>query len=787
MCLVYVLACGDDSATGIDVVTISLSPDSADVVAGQETQMKAEVLDLHGRPVEGLLPTWESADTSIATVDASGAVRGRSEGLVDIRVSVPGAEDVSRVRVLPHPRIVVSDSAVLWAVGAGGPPPPARTLSIGNGGAGTVGTIALTLRHTPESPAWLAAELQGGQTPPTTIEVRADTEGLGAGAYRATLLLTSDSAGVGDVEVPVSLILTDFTLGETGDTTVVPEVSGTDTVLVTLDAQPTSSVALSVSVSGTSATASPLRLDFTPDDWDEPRVVLVSGVDDPAVDGDETSELVVAVDAAASDSAFHGIPPKALQIVTLDDDRPGLVITESGQGTRVTEDGTDDTLTAALAAQPLTEVVLTVSSDRPGEASAIPSVLTFTPTDWSTPQVITVSAIDDPDVDGDRTSTVVVRVDEGRSDAAFHGLVDSIEVTTEDDDAAGLLVVESSGGTVVSEGGVADELEVSLTARPAGPVVLEVVTDDPAEVAVTPTRVTFTRSGWATPQVVTVVGVQDGIADGPRTSRVTLSIDRNATDDAFDDVPPVSVLVITQDTDTTGLSDASPTGHAGVSSQGLVAAYDMTTPTPQGLLKDFAGHGLHGSISGTSVVASPREGARLFQVATDRIELPARADFDMDGPLSLVARFRVDVSRRHQHVLACDDKFALAVREADQVRFSNTRGDYAETVAPLSTGAWHDVVAIFRGTAGDPLDDSNIEIWIDGVLAPVRLVGSSGSVPPVWRDGVLHPTDACYIGFESHQGDPTHQNLAFHGAVDEILIFDRALTAAEAQLLSQSP
>jgi Concanavalin A-like lectin/glucanases superfamily len=48
-----------------------------------------------------------------------------------------------------------------------------------------------------------------------------------------------------------------------------------------------------------------------------------------------------------------------------------------------------------------------------------------------------------------------------------------------------------------------------------------------------------------------------------------------------------------------------------------------------------------------------------------------------------------------------------------------------------------------------------------------------------WRPGGLYAQDACYIGFESHQGEPSHQELPFEGAIDELLIFSRALTWSE--------
>jgi hypothetical protein len=97
---------------------------------------------------------------------------------------------------------------------------------------------------------------------------------------------------------------------------------------------------------------------------------------------------------------------------------------------------------------------------------------------------------------------------------------------------------------------------------------------------------------------------------------------------------------------------------------------------------------------------------------------------------------------------------------------------------------FHSVVAIFRGTAGAVIDDSTVEIWLDGVRQLPLEFGSDVADPPVWRDGTLWPTDACYIGFESHQGRADHVDLPYFGAIDEVIVFGRALTPAEVALLA---
>ena len=229
-----------------------------------------------------------------------------------------------------------------------------------------------------------------------------------------------------------------------------------------------------------------------------------------------------------------------------------------------------------------------------------------------------------------------------------------------------------------------------------------------------------------------------------------------------------------------------PTGHVGVSAEGLVASYDMSTITSEGLLRDFSGNGLHGRLSGTEGSTSPMGGARVFGAVIDRVELPAHSDFDLDGPLSIAIWFRFDRTGQHQHMIACDDKFAVWLTPEDHVRFVNTLGDGAETQVELSVGAWHNVTGIFRGNAGSGIDSTNVEIWIDGSQTSSAVGSAFLDGTAQWQRGGLHKSDACYIGFESHQGEATHQELPFFGAIDEVRVFGRALTPDEVRRLAST-
>jgi hypothetical protein len=63
------------------------------------------------------------------------------------------------------------------------------------------------------------------------------------------------------------------------------------------------------------------------------------------------------------------------------------------------------------------------------------------------------------------------------------------------------------------------------------------------EVTVSPATLTFTPGTWDVPQTVTVTGADDALMDGDQITAVTLSIDAEASDDAYDFVADRTVAV----------------------------------------------------------------------------------------------------------------------------------------------------------------------------------------------------------------------------------------------------
>ena len=239
-----------------------------------------------------------------------------------------------------------------------------------------------------------------------------------------------------------------------------------------------------------------------------------------------------------------------------------------------------------------------------------------------------------------------------------------------------------------------------------------------------------------------------------------------------------------------GVSAEAPTGSAAIDPSGLVAAWDMSSLTVGGSLRDFGPNALHGAVGEEALLPSPFGRARSFEQVAAQVHVPENPVLDLDGPLTIATWVRVDRGGEHQHIVACDDKWALWVTPDDRYRLGDTRGGGVSTdPGRVEPGVWTALVAVLDGTRGSELDPGTVRIYVDGeeAQAGIHMRTEEASQRSTWEPGDLYPTDACYIGFESHQGNEAHQTMPFYGAVDELLIFDRPWTAAEAAAFSVAP
>src|SRR5207249_1341190 len=81
--------------------TVTLTPASATVNEGQTLQLTATPKDANGNPLVGRTVTWQSSNTSAATVNGSGLVSGVAAGSATITATSEGQSGTSAITVTP--------------------------------------------------------------------------------------------------------------------------------------------------------------------------------------------------------------------------------------------------------------------------------------------------------------------------------------------------------------------------------------------------------------------------------------------------------------------------------------------------------------------------------------------------------------------------------------------------------------------------------------------------------------------------------------------------------------
>ncbi len=262
------------------------------------------------------------------------------------------------------------------------------------------------------------------------------------------------------------------TISESSGSTWVTEAAGaghTDTYTVVLNSQPTAPVSIAVtSDTTTAATVSPATLIFTPSNWNTAQTVTVIAVDDNGAQS-SSRRVTISHNATSSDGNYNNISIPRLIATVVDNDGAGATISESSGSTWVTEAagaGHTDTYTVVLNSQPTAPVSIAVASDTTTAATVSPATLIFTPSNWSTAQTVTVTAVDDSEAQSSDRSVTISHTATS-SDANYRTIsIPSVAATVADNDTAVVTITESGGiftFTVTPAPGVGSTMRVTFT------------------------------------------------------------------------------------------------------------------------------------------------------------------------------------------------------------------------------------------------------------------------------------------------------------------------------------
>ena len=320
------------------------------------------------------------------------------------------------------------------------------------------------------------------------------------------------------------------------------EAGGTATFQMSLATQPTAAVTVTLSSSDTTEGAVSSPLTFTPSDWGTAQSVTVTGVDDRQADGDQPYQVTFSV--SSSDENYNRIVVIPLLFINKDDEESSSLLVTDAEDLETSEAGGTDSFQMRLSTEPTAAVTVTPSSEDTSEG-AVSGPLTFTPSNWDTAQSVTVTGVDDAELDGDPTYQITFSV--SSSDENYNDFqVPPVSVTNRDNDPGLVLTMAQNRETLeTSEAGGTDSFQMRLATEPAAAVTVTPTSSDATEGAVSGPPLTFTPSDWGTAQTITVTGVDDDEVDDDQFYRITFSV--SSSDANYNDFQAPGLPAINRD------------------------------------------------------------------------------------------------------------------------------------------------------------------------------------------------------------------------------------------------
>ena len=290
---------------------------------------------------------------------------------------------------------------------------------------------------------------------------------------------------------------------------------------VYLVAAPFGEVTLSFTALDTTevAVVSPTQITFDATNWNVSQTIALAAVDDTIIDGSQTTSITYVL-SGSMDPAFVALPSESLSVVTLDNDLANVAIVSIDNLT--SESGDQGQFSVQLTSAPSADVHIDLRSTVPSEIILLSNTITFTPQNWSVPQVVQMVGIDDNPPYSDGTQTVTIVLENMRSDDILFDQVpdDALPVflaMNQDNDAPGIMVSTWNNQFTTTESGGEVRLQFEVLSYPDSaiviPIAIEGATD---EISVQATQVILQPENWNQPQnnVLVFVGQDDDIIDG---------------------------------------------------------------------------------------------------------------------------------------------------------------------------------------------------------------------------------------------------------------------------------
>tara|TARA_Y100001934_G_scaffold282129_1_gene394544 strand:+ start:2953 stop:4356 length:1404 start_codon:yes stop_codon:yes gene_type:complete len=187
------------------------------------------------------------------------------------------------------------------------------------------------------------------------------------------------------------------------------------------------------------------------------------------------------------------------------------------------------------------------------------------------------------------------------------------------------------------------------------------------------------------------------------------------------------------------------------------------------IARDVSGRGNHGAVKGGAKWTKGRIGGGLeFDGKDDFVAIPNESQFDITGSITVSAWVRVESFTRPWQAIVTKGDRAWRLQRASRSRSVGfacsdlSRKQVGDLLGKkdVADGEWHHVAGV--------LDGNRISIFVDGLLDTSKPSSPNISVNDY----------AVFIGANSQAG-----GRLFHGLIDDVRIYDRALSVEELRAL----
>ena len=413
-------------------------------------------------------------------------------------------------------------------------------------------------------------------------------------------------------------------------------------------------------------------IQFTPLNWNIPQTILVRGVDDPLIDGDQFTQITVSV-AQGSDPNFLSEADQSVNVINMDNDIAQILLTLIDPLTG--EDGATGSFSVRLDSAPAAAVEISFESSNPLEGSLVSNTIIFSPTNWNQPQRVTVNGIDDPIPIDDGAITYDIFVNNISSADPNYGniipgSIPALSMTNQDNDFSSILIHLIEDDNQTDEDGDQAIIGFSLSSIPLndGDVTLPLsLQDNIDEISLSKTEITIENKNWDDPwtNVVTLTGLDDALLDGSQNVRLITGDPQSLLDPNYDLLTATAVadlVLVNLDNDFPGLvlsGEISPSAPA--DSGAVTASYELINPLNESGSKVTVALQLNSQPSSDVLInvflLDPTEvGSDVsFLIFSPQnwnqpqsIQLFGVDDFDLDGDIATRIIFSVDPATADQ-------------------------------------------------------------------------------------------------------------------------------------------